>query len=145
MAVLLDTNILLRLAQPHHPSASVAARALRTLSAANEALHIVPQNLVEFWAVITRPAIANGLGYTTEQAAAEVDALKQLFDLLPELPLYGEWERLVTRYRVTGKNVHDAHLVAAMVVHGIHSILTFNTQDFLRYAEIRVLDAAKVA
>jgi predicted nucleic acid-binding protein len=103
MAVLLDTNILLRLAQPHHPNAPVAARALRALRAGNEALHIAQQNIVEFWAVTTRPIAANGLGYTTAQAAAEVSALKRLFALLPELPLQEEWERLVTHYRVSGK------------------------------------------
>jgi predicted nucleic acid-binding protein len=145
MAVLLDTNILIRLAQPHHPSAPVATQALRTLRAANETLHIAQQNIVEFWAVTTRPIAANGLGYTTEQAAEEVSALKRLFDLLPELPLQDEWERLVAHYHVSGKNAHDARLVAAMVVHGVDGILTFNAQDFVRYTEIRVLDAAKVA
>lgn len=144
MPVLVDTNILLRLAQPHHPSAFLATRALRSLRAANEVMHITQQNLVEFWVVTTRPAAANGLEYTTEQAAREIGALRRLFDLLPELPLQDEWERLVTHYSVSGKNAHDARLVAAMIVHGVESILTFNTQDFARYAEIRVLDAAHV-
>jgi hypothetical protein len=31
-----------------------------------------------------------------------------------------------------------------MLVHGVDSTLTFNAQDFARYAEIRVPDAAKV-
>jgi len=144
MAVLLDTNILLRLAQPHHPHAPIVSRALRTLRASNETLHIVQQNIVEFWAVTTRPTTANGLGLTTEQAAAEVGALKRLFVLLPELPLHDAWERLVVDYRVSGKNAHDARLVAAMVVHGIESILTLNAPDFLRFGEIRVLDATAV-
>jgi len=144
MAVLLDTNVLLRLAQPHHPSAHVAARALRALRIGGETLHITQQNIVEFWAVATRPIAANGLGFSTEQATAEVDALKRLFALLPELPIQGAWERLVTDHRVSGKNAHDARLVAAMVVHGIQSILTFNVQDFLRYGEIRVLDVTRV-
>ena len=73
-----------------------------------------------------------------------MSALKRLFDLLPELPLQDEWERLVAHYHVSGKNAHDARLVAAMVVHGVDGILTFNAQDFVRYTEIRVLDAAKV-
>lgn len=145
MAVLLDTNILVRLAQPHHPNAPAAARALRVLRAANETLHITQQNIVEFWAVATRSIPANGLGFSTEQATAEVDALKRLFELLPELPLQNAWERLVSDYRVSGKNTHDARLVAAMVVNGIGSILTFNAQDFLRYREIRVLDVTKIA
>lgn len=144
MAVLLDTNILLRLTQPHHPNALVAARALRALRAGNETLHITQQNIVEFWAVATRPIAANGLGFLTEQAVAEVDVLKWLFVLLPERPLQDAWERLVADYRVSGKNVHDARLVAAMVVHGTESILTFNTQDFLRYREIRVLDVTAI-
>lgn len=145
MAVLLDTNILLRLAQPHHPHASVAARALRTLRASDETLHITQQNIVEFWAVVTRPIAVNGLGFSTEQANGEVDALKRLFVLLPEIPLQEAWERLVADYRVSGKNAHDARLVAAMVVHRIESILTFNVPDFMRYGEIRVLDVMAVA
>jgi predicted nucleic acid-binding protein len=144
MAVLLDTNILVRLAQPHHPSAQVAARALKTLRSGNETLHITQQNIVEFWAVTTRPVDANGLGFTTQQAAEEVGALGRLFLLLPEVPLQDAWERLVVDYRVSGKSAHDARLVASMVVHGVESILTFNTQDFLRYGEIRVLTVAAI-
>jgi predicted nucleic acid-binding protein len=144
MAVLLDTNILLRLAQPHHPNAPVAIGALRALRAANQPLHITQQNIVEFWAVATRPISANGLGYLTEQAKAEIDTLRRLFFLLPEFPLQDTWEGLVSDYVVSGKNVHDARLVAAMVVHGIESILTFNAADFLRYRVIRVLDATQI-
>ena len=144
MAVLLDTNILVRLVQPHHPHAAIALRALRTLRMGNEALHITQQNLVEFWAVTTRPVAANGLGFSTLQAVAEVEFLKRLFALLPERPLQDAWERLVADYGVSGKSAHDARLVAAMVVHGIESILTFNAQDFLRYGEIRVLDAKTI-
>jgi predicted nucleic acid-binding protein len=144
MAVLLDTNILLRLAQPHHPSAPVAARALRALRTGNETLHITQQNIVEFWAVTTRPIDANGLGFSGRQAAEEVGELKRLFELLLEVPLQDAWERLVVEHRVSGKNAHDARLVAAMVVHGIESILTFNTQDFIRYGEIRVPNVMEI-
>ena len=140
MTILLDTNILLRISQPHTAHARIADRALDALRTGNEALHIVSQNLVEFWAVATRPATDNGLGLTVEQAMGQVLALKRLFVLLPEIPLQGEWERLVTTYRVCGRNSHDARLVAAMMVHGIRSILTFNVQDFTRYAGITVLD-----
>jgi hypothetical protein len=50
------------------------------------------------------------------------------------------WGRLVAAYRVAGKNTHDTRLVAAMVVHGVSTILTFNIQDFTCYAEITVFD-----
>src|ERR1035441_9787126 len=118
MAILLDTNILLRLLQPHSAHAPIAEKALNALRSRNEALQITAQNLVEFWAVATRPVTENGLGMTVDQAMAEVTALKRLFTLLPEAPLQSEWERLITTYRVSGKNSHDARLVAAMMVHG---------------------------
>lgn len=145
MAVLLDTNILLRIVQPHSPQSSIAERALDALRGKNEALAIVSQNLVEFWAVATRPVVENGLGLTIEQAMAEVAGLKRLFIMVPELPLQREWERLVATYRVSGKSSHDARLVAAMVVNEIDSILTFNVLDFTRYTGITVLDPKTVA
>jgi predicted nucleic acid-binding protein len=140
MAVLLDTNILLRMLQPHALQAQLARTAIDRLRLQNQALHITSQNLVEFWAVATRPASNNGLGLSIEEALAEMAGFKRFFTLLPEQPLQSEWERLVTTYRVSGKNCHDARLVAAMTVHGTKTILTFNVQDFTRYSEITVLD-----
>lgn len=40
---------------------------------------------------------------------------------------------------VSGKNVHDAKLVAAMNVNGISHVLTFNEADFRRYAGIVIV------
>jgi predicted nucleic acid-binding protein len=107
--------------------------------------HLATQNLVEFWAAITRPVDENGLGLTTKQAMAEVDALKRLFIPLQEVPIHEEWERLVVAYRVSGKNTHDARLVAAMIAHGVGSILTFNLRDFTRYREITAIDPRTLA
>src|ERR1035438_3243548 len=129
MAILIDTNILLRLLQPHHPHCSLVSRALGTLRTRNETLNLTPQNLMEFWAVATRPTSENGLGMTVENSAGELTSFQRLFTLLPETAsVYQEWERLISRHRVSGKNTHDAHLVAAMNVHGITTILTLNVQ-----------------
>ena len=108
---------------------------------------MAPQNLVEIWAVATRPAdTRGGLGITTEKAAAELQRLKSLFFVLTETPaIYPVWETLVITHGVSGKQAHDARLVAAMKVHGLNSILTFNTGDFARYAGIEVVHPADVA
>jgi hypothetical protein len=37
------------------------------------------------------------------------------------------------RHGVIGAKVHDARLGAAMTVHGVRRLLTFNTGDFARY------------
>lgn len=145
MAVLFDTNILLRMAQKHHPHNATAERALDVLLDGNEDIVVVSQTLVEFWAVASRPLSANGLGLTIEDTAIEVQNTKYFCRLLNELPVHEEWLRLVTKYRVSGKNVHDARLVAAMVVHGVEQILTFNGADFARYAEISVLDPFQIS
>lgn len=61
--------------------------------------------------------------------------IENTFILLPyENSIFAQWRRLVVQYHVSGVQVHDAHLVAAMLAHEITHILTFNTRDFTRYA-----------
>lgn len=145
MTFLVDTNVLLRSAEPSHPMYEDAVNATNALLRRGEELYIAPQNLIEFWNVYTRPVDRNGLGHTAVAAAAEVNRLKAFFLLLLDTPaIYQEWERLVVTYGVIGVNVHDARLVAAMLVHGLTHILTFNTTDFARYAEITAIHPAAV-
>jgi predicted nucleic acid-binding protein len=60
--------------------------------------------------------------------------------LLPDNPrILPEWEQLVSQYSVTGKDAHDARYVAAMNVHGITHLLTYNTTDFKRFANITAI------
>jgi hypothetical protein len=80
-----------------------------------------------------------------EQAAVELARLKNLFCIMADTAaIYPVWESLVIQHRVSGKPAHDARLVAAMQVHGITSIHTFNTSDFVRYPGIKVVDPATV-
>ncbi|MCC5639964.1 type II toxin-antitoxin system VapC family toxin [Nostoc sp. CHAB 5844] len=137
MPYLVDTNVLLRSVDLSHPMNSDAANAISTLRGRGEQLHIVPQNLIEFWNVYTRPTERNGLGRSVAETQAEVNRLKMLFPLLLDnQSIYQEWEKLVVAYGIRGVNVHDARLVAAMLVHGLTYILTFNISDFGRYSEI---------
>jgi predicted nucleic acid-binding protein len=139
MPYLIDTNILIYLATPSHPNHSAAFVSTERLIR-SDIPYILPQNIIEFWGVATRPAEKNGLGMTTAQAEGEVIRLKNLFRLLPDSPLiYPEWEKLVIQYGVMGKQVHDARLVAAMFVHGITHILTFNVGDFKRFLGISIV------
>jgi hypothetical protein len=125
-----------------HQPATDAAAALRLQG---EELCVVPQNLYEFWVVCTRPAGQNGLGLTVAGAQAELIHLRGLFVLREDTPaIFREWERLVVAYQVSGKNAHDARLVAAMIVHGISHLLTFNASDFQRYSGIVTLTPQQV-
>ncbi len=134
MAYLVDTNVLLCSADPQHPMYSAAVNAVSRLQSQEEALCIVPQNLIEFWNVYTRPAQKNGLGHSSSEAQQQIERLKVFFSMLLDTDsIYDQWEQLVVAYQVKGVNVHDARLVAAMLVHGLTHILTFNTKDFSRY------------
>lgn len=115
------------------------------LTAQGEELSLTPQNLVEIWVVATRPEVNNGLGMSVDQAAAELTRLKNLFNFIADTAaIHPVWESLVIQHKVLGKPAHDARLVAAMLVHGIKSILTFNTSDFKRYPGIKTVDPAEV-
>lgn len=141
MTYLVDTNVLVRYVHKASPMRPAARRALVMLRGRGEELCVVAQNLVEFWAVATRPPAANGLGLTTDEAARVLRRLKRLFVLLPDTPaIFPEWERLVSTHNVAGKLTHDARLVAAMRVHGVANILTFNTDDFKRFNQITAVD-----
>lgn len=143
--MLTDTSTLLRTVQPEHPQYEVAVRACEILAARSRELVIVPQNLVEFWVVATRPLSQNGLGMSQTAVRAELARLKGMFPLLPEThDIYPVWESLVTRHQVSGKPAHDARLVAAMQVHGVTAILTFDRSGFARYPGIEVINPADV-
>ncbi|HEV7797105.1 MAG TPA: type II toxin-antitoxin system VapC family toxin [Pyrinomonadaceae bacterium] len=137
MSFAVDTNLLLRSLEDGHVAQPVAEKGLFALRDRGEIFSIFPQNLIEFWAVATRPVTNNGLGLSIAQAEAEVISLKTLFVLLPDTPeIFSEWEKIVLQYRVAGKQAHDARLVAAMRVHDLTHLLTFNTGDFKRFSFI---------
>lgn len=147
MDVLLDTNLLARCIQPSHPLYGAATNAMKEFSARNDRLFIVPQVLYEYFVVCTRPSAEyGGLGMTNEAAIAEIARACALFELLPDSPLiYTVWLDLVGQYKVLGKRAHDARLVAAMEVHGLRNIATFNERDFSRFQMIQVISPHDLA
>ena len=141
MSYLVDTNVLLRSVQKTHPMQLDSSRSFDLLIHRGEVVSVIPQNLIEFWAVATRPTLNNGLGMSVDEAAQHIAAFKTVFELLPDTDsIFKEWEQLVVRHQVLGKQVYDARLVAAMSVHNLTSLLTFNDRDFKRFTEIIVVN-----
>lgn len=128
-----------------HPMYADARRAVASLTKPGNQLSIIAQNLIEFWAVATRPVVSNGLALSIADTAAHIKSFQQTFTLLPDTPdIFSEWTRLVELHSVVGRQAHDARLVAAMVVHGVSHLLTFNDADFKRYNEITVVNPQNV-
>ena len=146
MLTLLDSNVLLRAAEPSHAQHGIAVAALRALRKAGYDPCVVPQVLYEFWVVATRPIEQNGLGMSAAEAESEVTRLgPPLFRLFrDERAIYDRWRQLVVPLNITGKNAHDARLVAAMQRHGLTHLLTFNVGDFRRYPGIQVVQPQSI-
>jgi predicted nucleic acid-binding protein len=145
MDFLVDSNILLRLSDPVSPQYQLAFDSMMKLRGRGNHLCVVPQNIYEFWSAATRPVSANGLGLSLAEVQQEVAAIKSSFDLLDEpTTVFSEWEKFVRIHAVIGKNAHDTHLVAAMTVHNITHLLTFNKQDFQRFTNITAMTPADV-
>ncbi|MCG8457964.1 MAG: type II toxin-antitoxin system VapC family toxin [Holophagales bacterium] len=146
MAVLVDTNVLVRFAVTGDSKHPIARRAIDTLRRRG-AIHTASQNLIELWNVLTRPLERNGFSKSPDEAAELLDLVEALFPRLDDHPdTYRHWRELVLRHGVSGVQVHDARLVASMLCHGLSEILTFNGRDFSRYAArgIRVIDPGEV-
>jgi predicted nucleic acid-binding protein len=144
MSVLVDTNVLLRIAQVASADHQVAKQAITRLAEAGVPLCIVPQVIYEYWVVATRPVGSNGLGMDTAAAEHSVLALMRDYRIFrDERGVFGRWQALVVRHAVQGKTGHDARLVAAMQRHGLSRILTFNKPDFIRFAGIEVISPAE--
>ena len=67
MRILVDTNILLRIAQPGSPHHHDALAALDVLEQAGHELCLVPQVVYEYLVAATRPVNVNGLAMTAEE------------------------------------------------------------------------------
>ncbi len=135
---LADTNILLRFLLRNDPAYSAIRQAVRTLKARGEQIVSTSQNMAEFWNVCTRPStLRGGLGLSVEATDMRLRLLERHFPVLPDSPVvYERWKELVLTHKGIGVNVHDARLVAAMIVHDGAHILTTNVKDFGRYSAV---------
>lgn len=142
MPVFIDTGVLIRLISAADPMHRTVRQLFSQLSITQEIAITSTQNIAEFWSVSTRPKSARGgLGLTPAGAALRVQFIERHVVVRPDpQDCYRRWLELVTKYGVSGRQVHDARLVAFMGALGLHRIATFNSTDFARYPSLEVID-----
>ena len=140
MSYLIDTGILLRFLLRHDPNFVEIRRAVQLLKSRREKMYLTAQTAAEFWNVCTRPVTSRGgLGLSVAEAKSRLAILERNFSMLPDSPkIYQEWKRLIEIYQISGVQVHDARLAAAMNVQAIQNIITLNIKDFSRFQNISV-------
>lgn len=134
---LLDTNVILRFANPSDRQNNLVTEAVAILLEGSDECYLTAQVLIELWVVASRPVEVNGLGWSTEQTHSVIEQLLERFPLVEEtLHIFPTWLSLVTDNRVKGKRTHDARIIAVMLTDKISHILTLNPNDFKGFSEI---------
>jgi len=134
---LLDSNILLRGVKLNHNENPLVVAAIDAILRRDAVLCYRSQNVGEFWNTCTRPLDRNGYALSPQETDRRAKFFEEKLRLLPDsLAVRNEWRKLLVAHGVSGVQVHDARLTAAMRVHGVKRILTFNDRDFARYTDI---------
>ena len=132
--VVLDTNVLLSATDESRTEHAEAVAAVNEWPASGLTLYTSGQILREYLVVATRPTDVNGLGLAMSDALANVRALRSQLRLLgEEIKVAERLMGILDTVRCRGKQVHDANVVATMLVHGIDTVVTSNVDDFTRF------------
>ena len=133
----IDTNALVYSRIVESPNYDAARTILERAHQDAEPLRISRQIVREYLAVVTRPQSWTGtVPISRDNALEDVNRFLRDFEILEDGPVVTE--TLVTLCRefdIGGKQIHDANIVATMLVHGERRLLTFNTSDFRRYGD----------
>ncbi len=73
---------------------------------------------------------------TIEQVEAQITGMRALFHIADETEVVtAQLLQLLKAYPTQGKAVHDANIVASMLVNQIDTLLTLNVADFRRFED----------
>jgi predicted nucleic acid-binding protein len=113
--VFVDTNVLVYATRPSATQHAAALAALTRLEREGSALWVSSRVLREYLAAVTRPqSTAPGLAMAT--AIADVRNFRAVFDVAEERPsVLDRLLDLLVAHRSSGRQVHDANVVAAML------------------------------
>lgn len=132
--VMLDTNVLLAATDEGRVEHHDALTILNEWAASGTTLCTSGQILREYLAVATRPAERNGLGLKPADAVTNVRAIRERTAFLAENARVADrLQGLLTDVECSGKQVHDANVIATMLTHGVGTVVTINVTDFARF------------
>jgi predicted nucleic acid-binding protein len=131
--VFIDSNVLVYASRDASQFYQAATDALIRLEDENRELVVSQQVLREFLVAVTRSQ--HGVPpRPRREAIAEVQRLMEIYPLLEDgSSVTDRLLMLMERIQISGKQVHDANIVATMLAHNVIRLLTFNGADFRRF------------
>lgn len=135
-----DTNVLLRAMIETAPLHVEAQTLLLTQRQQGMRLWVSRQVLREYLVQITRPQ-AFHLELSTEQIDNHMRRILLLFQVADETAEVTEkLLELLKKYPTGGKQIHDANIIATMLVYGIRLLISTNVDDMRRFeSQIQIL------
>ncbi len=132
--VMLDTNVLIAATDEGMAEHRDALTVVNDWAAGPTELCVSGQILREYLTVATRPAEKNGLGLNLPDALGNVQSIRERTTLLAEDGKVADrLLSLLADVECRGRQVHDANVVATMLVHGVRAVVTMNLEDFARF------------
>jgi predicted nucleic acid-binding protein len=127
-----DTNVLAYALISSAPQNFMAMRLLQRLDDEDAEIWISRQVLRELAVVLSRSS-------HKDQVTASLRGVATSFCIAEEHELVSEQLfLLLDQFQVSGKNIHDANIVATMLAYDIRHLLTYDTADFRRFAGLIV-------
>ena len=132
--VFVDTNVLVYAHIAEAPWHQEAQEAIADHEATGALLWVSRQVLREYLVSLTRPQ-QFPIPPSLEMVVAQVRQFQRRFRVANEGPeVTTRLLALLIEVSVRGRRIHDANIVATMLVYGVRRLLTHNTDDFVRFA-----------
>ena len=133
-----DTNVLLAASDRDRPNHTEAVHFLESGLSGKLRLFTNGQVFREYLLVATRSLENNGFGLTPSDALTNLEAFGKCIQLLNESQAVArQLHKLVGRYSLKGKRIHDANIVATMRENGLQHLKTYNKGDFSTFEDIQ--------
>ncbi|MCC7206667.1 MAG: PIN domain-containing protein [Anaerolineae bacterium] len=128
-----DTNIVLRRLNNALPGHAGATALIRQQLDDDVELWISRQVIREHMAQVSRPGLLD-IPLTVAQIEQQVGFMRAMFNVADETEAVTEkLLELIREFPSGGKQIHDANIVATMLVNGIDTLLTMNVEDMKRF------------
>ncbi len=140
----IDTNILVYANIIETPFHKQALATINTAHDAGRIIWISRQVIREYLVTLTRPQVFENLPRAT--VLEQIDQFFERFQVADDTAAVSkQLVKLMGDFKIGGKQVHDANIVATMLAYDIPCLLTHNVKDFQRFEEVVRIEGIDLA
>ena len=135
--IFIDSNVLVYANNTLSPFCKVARNQLQNAFANHESVWASRQVFREFAVIVSREMLAANGKVDFKLLEATIQRFEQDFQVAEDgQAIFQRLLSLLEETNTSGKQVHDANIVATMLIHGLDTILTNNVSDFNRFSHL---------